>query len=124
MWVFSTIANVMREVDIGSPAEKAGMQEGDLLLEVNGEPVESLRHEIIVDRVRQSGQQVTLTTITPCGLEFYTQVGVCDQGQAWAKINDLQNRVYIQYILDEGDLVYIKTTTVSSSLYEVDLMSS
>uniref|UniRef100_A0A667Z9L5 NHERF family PDZ scaffold protein 4b n=1 Tax=Myripristis murdjan TaxID=586833 RepID=A0A667Z9L5_9TELE len=68
--------HVMREVDIGSPAERAGMHAGELLLEVNGESVEQLKHEEIVDKVRQGGQQVTLTTITPHGLEFYTQLGL------------------------------------------------
>ncbi|XP_045572194.1 NHERF family PDZ scaffold protein 4b [Salmo salar] len=65
-------AHVMREVDQGSPAEMAGIEEGDLLLEVNGEAVESLGHEDIVDRVRKSCQQVTLTTITARGQEFYS----------------------------------------------------
>ena len=62
-------------MDSGSPAERAGMKDGELLLEVNGESVESLQHEEIVDRVRLSGQQVSLTTISLRGLEFYTQVG-------------------------------------------------
>ncbi|XP_042355971.1 PDZ domain containing 3b isoform X2 [Plectropomus leopardus] len=68
--------HVLREMDSGSPAEKAGMKDGELLLEVNGESVESLTHEEIVDRVRQSGQQMSLTTITLQGLEFYTQLGL------------------------------------------------
>ncbi|KAM4619786.1 NHERF family PDZ scaffold protein 4b [Polymixia lowei] len=69
-------AHVLREVDSDSPAERAGMRQGELLLAVNGESVESLKHEEIVDRVRESGQQVTLTTITSQGLEFYTQLGL------------------------------------------------
>lgn len=63
----------------GSPAERAGIKDGELLLEVNGESVEMLKHEEIVDRVRLSGQQVSLTTITLQGLEFYTQVGITNQ---------------------------------------------
>lgn len=63
-------------MDCGSPAERAGMRDGELLLEVNGELVESLKHEEIVARVRLSGQQVSLTTITLQGLEFYTKVGI------------------------------------------------
>lgn len=63
-------------MESGSPAEKAGMKDGELLLEVNGEAVESLKHGEIVDRVRQSGEQISLTTITLVGLEFYTQVGI------------------------------------------------
>uniref|UniRef100_A0A8D0CP64 NHERF family PDZ scaffold protein 4b n=2 Tax=Sander lucioperca TaxID=283035 RepID=A0A8D0CP64_SANLU len=68
--------HVLREVDCGSPAERAGMRDGELLLEVNGELVESLKHEEIVARVRLSGQQVSLTTITLQGLEFYTKLGL------------------------------------------------
>ncbi|KAM3868983.1 NHERF family PDZ scaffold protein 4b [Diretmus argenteus] len=68
--------HVLREVDSGSAAERAGIEDGELLLEVNGESVESLKHEEIVERVRQGGQQVTLTTITPQGLEFYTKLGL------------------------------------------------
>ncbi|XP_038564086.1 PDZ domain containing 3b isoform X1 [Micropterus salmoides] len=68
--------NVLRKMESGSPAERAGMHDGELLLEVNGQSVESLSHEEIVERVRLSGQQVSLTTITPQGMEFYTQLGL------------------------------------------------
>lgn len=52
------------------------MRDGELLLEVNDESVESLKHEEVVDRVKLSGREVRLTTITPKGLEFYTQVAI------------------------------------------------
>ncbi|KAK2879804.1 hypothetical protein Q8A73_023616 [Channa argus] len=68
--------HVLREMDRDSPAERAGMHDGDLLLEVNGDSVESLHHEEIVNRVRQSEQQVSFTTITLQGLEFYTRLGL------------------------------------------------
>lgn len=69
--------HVLRELESGGPAERAGLKDGDLLLAVNGQSVESLRHQEIVERVRRSGQKVSVTTITPGGLEFYTKVGVC-----------------------------------------------
>ncbi|XP_072548209.1 Na(+)/H(+) exchange regulatory cofactor NHE-RF3 [Salminus brasiliensis] len=69
------IAHLMREVDPHSPAELAGMEDGDLLLAVNGEQVENTEHEDIVNRIRQSGQQVTLTTISIQGRDYYTQLG-------------------------------------------------
>lgn len=68
-------AHVLSCVDAGSPAERAGMRNGEVLLEVNGESAESLQHHEIVDRVKKSGQHLYLTTIVPQGLEFYTQVG-------------------------------------------------
>ncbi|XP_077962255.1 NHERF family PDZ scaffold protein 4b isoform X3 [Gasterosteus aculeatus] len=68
--------HVLRQIESGSSAKMAGMQEGELLLEVNGEPVEPLTHEEIVDRVRLSGHQVSLTTITLKGMDFYTQLGL------------------------------------------------
>uniref|UniRef100_A0A3Q2VT59 NHERF family PDZ scaffold protein 4b n=1 Tax=Haplochromis burtoni TaxID=8153 RepID=A0A3Q2VT59_HAPBU len=64
--------HVLRETTRGSPAERAGVRDGELLLEVNDESVESLKHEEVVDRVKLSGREVRLTTITPKGLEFYT----------------------------------------------------
>ncbi|KAM6984304.1 NHERF family PDZ scaffold protein 4b isoform 2-T2 [Tautogolabrus adspersus] len=69
-------SHVLREMDDGSPAQRAGMKDGEILLEVNGELVESLNHQEIVDRVRLSGQKVSLTTITPQGLDFYSKLGL------------------------------------------------
>ncbi|XP_019750876.1 NHERF family PDZ scaffold protein 4b isoform X3 [Hippocampus comes] len=69
-------AHVLRKVDTGSPAERAGIRDGDVLLEVNGESVELLQHDEIVTRVRESGRHISLTTVIPQGHEFYTQLGL------------------------------------------------
>lgn len=62
-------------MDRGGPAERAGIRDGELLLELNGESVETMKHEDIVDRVRQCKEQVSFTIIPLQGYEFYNQVG-------------------------------------------------
>ncbi|XP_053703714.1 NHERF family PDZ scaffold protein 4b [Synchiropus splendidus] len=69
-------AHTLQSTDNDSPASRAAMRSGELLLEVNGEWVETLTHEEVVECVRKSGRQVCLTTITPQGLEFYNQMGL------------------------------------------------
>ncbi|KAM9788975.1 NHERF family PDZ scaffold protein 4b [Neosynchiropus ocellatus] len=69
-------AHTLQTTDNDSPAARAAMRSGDLLLEVNGEWIETLTHEEVVESVRKSGHRVCLTTIAPQGLEFYNQMGL------------------------------------------------
>uniref|UniRef100_A0A8C4TDN9 PDZ domain containing 3a n=1 Tax=Erpetoichthys calabaricus TaxID=27687 RepID=A0A8C4TDN9_ERPCA len=73
-------AHFLQEVDQESPAEHAGMCDGDLLLAVNGDPVEGVDHEDIVAKIRASGSQVTLTVIDCKGSDFYAQVSFSNGG--------------------------------------------
>ncbi|KAM5132617.1 Na(+)/H(+) exchange regulatory cofactor NHE-RF4 [Mantella aurantiaca] len=66
----------LRELDPGLPAEVSGMREGDRLLGVNGQSVEDLEHEDIVNIIQQSGNQVTLVVISNEGDRFYSEIGV------------------------------------------------
>ncbi|XP_014376809.1 Na(+)/H(+) exchange regulatory cofactor NHE-RF4 isoform X2 [Alligator sinensis] len=70
------IGQFLREVDVGLPAERAGMREGDRLLAVNGKGVEELDHQQIVLLIRASGPQVTLLVIDAQGNAFFNAIGL------------------------------------------------
>ncbi|XP_069080936.1 Na(+)/H(+) exchange regulatory cofactor NHE-RF4 isoform X1 [Pleurodeles waltl] len=71
-----TDGQFLREVDVGLPAEKAGMQDGDRLLAVNGKAVEGLTHEDAVGLICVSGNQVTMLVIDHVGDQFYNMLGL------------------------------------------------
>lgn len=77
----------MWDVDVGLPADQAGMKEGDRLLAVNGESIEGLDHQQTVLRIRARDDQVTLLVIDPAGDAFYHSVGF---GEHWsaARLDD------------------------------------
>lgn len=60
----------------GQPCWTWWYNKGEMLLEVNGESMYSLSHKEVVSKIKQSGQQVTLTTMPPQGKEFYTKVNL------------------------------------------------
>lgn len=51
---------VIKDIDAGSPAEEAGLKSNDLLVAVNGESVESLNHDRVVEMIRKGGDQTSL----------------------------------------------------------------
>lgn len=63
-----TLGNFCSQVQKGGPADKAGLEDEDILIEVNGENVQDEPYEKVVDRVKSSGEHVTLLV---CGKEAY-----------------------------------------------------
>ncbi|KAK1329474.1 hypothetical protein QTO34_011664 [Cnephaeus nilssonii] len=53
----------IKDIDSGSPAEAAGLKANDLLIAVNGESVESLSHDSVVEMIRKSGDQTSLLVV-------------------------------------------------------------
>ncbi|KAM6238209.1 Na(+)/H(+) exchange regulatory cofactor NHE-RF4 [Porphyrio hochstetteri] len=70
------IGQFLWDVDVGLPAEQAGMKEGDRLLAVNGESIEGLDHQQTVLRIRAHEDRVTLLVIDPAADEFYHSIGL------------------------------------------------
>ncbi|ELW49744.1 Na(+)/H(+) exchange regulatory cofactor NHE-RF3, partial [Tupaia chinensis] len=54
---------VIKDIDSGSPAEKAGLKNNDLVVAVNGECVETLDHDSVVEMIRKGGDQTSLLVV-------------------------------------------------------------
>ncbi|XP_048207860.1 Na(+)/H(+) exchange regulatory cofactor NHE-RF3 [Perognathus longimembris pacificus] len=54
---------IIKDVDSGSPAEAAGLKKNDLLVAVNGQCVESLDHDSVVEMIRKGGEQTSLLVV-------------------------------------------------------------
>lgn len=50
-------------IDDGSPAQAAGLQEGDRIIEVNGANIESESHKQVIERVKAGGNETTLLVV-------------------------------------------------------------
>lgn len=54
---------IIKDVESGSPAEAAGLKNNDLVVAVNGESVESLDHDSVVEMIKKGGDQTTLLVV-------------------------------------------------------------
>lgn len=57
------VGQVIKDVESGSPAEAAGLKNNDLVVAVNGESVEALDHDSVVEMIRKGGEQTTLLVV-------------------------------------------------------------
>ncbi|KAG9471435.1 hypothetical protein GDO78_014734, partial [Eleutherodactylus coqui] len=57
------LGHLIRSVESGSSADKAGLKDGDRVLKVNGEFVDDVEHPKVVQMIQASGMAVTLTVL-------------------------------------------------------------
>ncbi|NXR14809.1 NHRF3 protein, partial [Semnornis frantzii] len=55
--------HIIKDVDAGGPAAKAGLKDNDILVAVNGEQVDGLDHESVVGKIKQSEVKTTLLVV-------------------------------------------------------------
>ncbi|XP_034562153.1 microtubule-associated serine/threonine-protein kinase 2 isoform X3 [Notolabrus celidotus] len=56
-----TVHHMVWHVEDGGPAHEAGLREGDLITQVNGEPVHGLVHTEVVELILKSGAKVSIS---------------------------------------------------------------
>lgn len=71
-----TDGHLVRVIEKGSPAEKAGLLDGDRVLRINGVFVDKEEHMQVVDLVRKSGNSVTLLVLDGDSYEKAVKKGV------------------------------------------------
>uniref|UniRef100_A0A8C3TKL5 PDZ domain containing 1 n=1 Tax=Catharus ustulatus TaxID=91951 RepID=A0A8C3TKL5_CATUS len=55
--------HIIKDVDSGSPAAMAGLNNNDILVAVNGERVDGLDHESVVEKIKQSEERTSLLVV-------------------------------------------------------------
>jgi S1-C subfamily serine protease len=63
------------KVDAGSPAERAGLKDGDKIVEVNGKNVASEDHRAVVTEIKADPTRVQLLVVDSAALDYYTSRG-------------------------------------------------
>ncbi|XP_034736428.1 LOW QUALITY PROTEIN: microtubule-associated serine/threonine-protein kinase 2 [Etheostoma cragini] len=58
-----TVHHMVWHVEDGGPAHNAGLREGDLITQVNGEPVHGLVHTEVVELILKSGGKVSICAV-------------------------------------------------------------
>lgn len=64
---FKTLKNegrhIANNVRPGLPADRAGLRDGDFILEVNGEVLEGMEHDAVVNKISSNPNQVDLLVV-------------------------------------------------------------
>ncbi|XP_042350900.1 Na(+)/H(+) exchange regulatory cofactor NHE-RF3 [Plectropomus leopardus] len=66
----------IKDIDRGSPAEKAGLKDMDRLVAVDGQEVDYCTHEQVVEKIRLSGNKCCLLVVDRDTDQMYKQGGV------------------------------------------------
>lgn len=62
------------KVDDGSPAEAAGLREGDRIVEINGTNIGNENHQQVVGRIKSLGDEVNLLVVDPDTDKYYKDI--------------------------------------------------
>jgi hypothetical protein len=69
------------KVDSGSPAEAAGLREGDRIVEVNGTNVEQDTHRQVVDKIKAIRDETRLLVVDFVGDRYFAESGITISSQ-------------------------------------------
>ena len=76
LFTCDNIAYIPPQVVKGGAADKAGLEEDDVLVEVNGVNMESGTHEVVVDMIRKTGDTLVLLVAGRTAYDHLKATGV------------------------------------------------
>ncbi|XP_040854289.1 Na(+)/H(+) exchange regulatory cofactor NHE-RF3 isoform X1 [Ochotona curzoniae] len=135
-----TEGHLVRVIEKGSPAEKAGLRDGDRVLRINGVFVDKEEHMQVVDLVRKSGNSVTLLVLDGDSYEDAMKKKVdlkeLGQSQEQPRVNDEKpgpvmngsvdtwRQPRLCYLVKEGNSYGFSLTTVQGKkgVYMTDII--
>ncbi|XP_052226478.1 Na(+)/H(+) exchange regulatory cofactor NHE-RF1-like isoform X2 [Dreissena polymorpha] len=63
-------------VDANSPAEDAGLKKGDRIIEVNGDNIEDVSHQQVIQKIKAGGEETIMLVVDPDADDFYKNNGI------------------------------------------------
>lgn len=70
------VGQFIGKIDDDSPAEAAGLKEGDRIVEVNGANIENETHQQVIQRIKAGGDVTTLMVLDRQGDDYYKTKGM------------------------------------------------
>jgi len=68
--------HLLEQVEEGGAAHKAGVREGDYIVEVNGSSILDENHDEVVNRIRERKNSVTFLVVDDCARRYFSKKGV------------------------------------------------
>lgn len=81
------------KVEEGSPAQSAGLREGDKIIEVNGVNVTSESHQEVVARIRSQEDETTFLVVDEETEEFYSKRNI-DVNSSMPQVSRLETPLH------------------------------
>lgn len=75
------VGQFIGKIDDDSPAEAAGLKEGDRIIEVNGANIENETHQQVIQRIKAGGETTTLMVLDREADDFYKAKGMTISSQ-------------------------------------------
>ena len=105
-------------IELGSPANRGGLREGDRLVEVNGENIETKSHKKVVKRIKELKGEVSLLLVDPACDNYLRKEKIKLSGKYQEVVVIHSSKS--EELLDDVDVDQFNTTEVQSITLKIE----